>query len=179
MHIEVRATSADDRIAITNLATYFRYELLPFAEDGGLKMNRFGIVAGDDAPTHAESTAGEAIWWSKPGILLPMLVTVNDEPAGFVDVARPPHASPSVDYRIEDFFIVNKWRRTGVGREALRIVVERYPGKWEVGWLPKNEPAARFWRAVTTKWNAKDWPVAQAPGTPSLPGLHFVAEHGK
>jgi aminoglycoside 6'-N-acetyltransferase I len=173
MRIEVRDPNLNDREVITNLTTYFRYDLLPFADDGGLRMNRFGIVADDDASTHAESVRGEAVWWSKPGILLPMLIAVNDEPAGFADVARPPHASPSVDYRIEDFFIVNKWRRVGVGREALRLIVERYPGRWEVGWLPKNEPAARFWRAVTQPWDAQDWPVAQAPGRPSLPGLSF------
>ncbi len=173
MRIELHPPAEDHRAVITNLATYFRYELLPFAEPGGLRMNRFGIVADDDSATHEKSTAGEAIWWSKPGILLPMLITVNDEPAGFVDIARPPHAHRSVDYRIEDFFIVNKWRRKGVGREALRIVLERYPGKWEVGWLPANAPAAKFWRAVCTKWNATDWPVEQTPGTPSLPGLLF------
>ena len=136
-------------------------------------MNRFGIVSDGDASTHADSMRGEEIWWTKPGILLPMLITMDDEPAGFANVARPPHASPSVDYRMEDFFIVNKWRRAGVGREAVRMIVEQYPGRWEVGWLSKNAPAEKFWRSSCARWNAQDWPVAQAPGTASIPGLSF------
>jgi predicted acetyltransferase len=173
MRIDFRPPSLDDRAVILNLWTYFGYELFPFAETGGLRMNRFGVVGDDDSPTHHESARGQEIWWTKPAILLPMLITVNDEPAGFVNVARPPHAHPSVDYRIEDFFIINQWRRAGVGREALGIIVQRYPGRWEVGWLPMNKPAEQFWRAVTTRWNGTDWPVEQAPGTPSLPGLAF------
>jgi predicted acetyltransferase len=176
MRIQIHPPNPAHRATITNLATYFRYDLLPFVGDTGLKMNHHGIVADGDARSHEQSVAGEQIWWSKPGILLPMLITVDDEPAGFVNVARPPHAHPQMDYRIEDLFIVNKWRRAGVGRRAIEDVCPQYSGKWEVGWLPMNLPAERFWRAVTAHWNARDWPVEQAPGTPALPGLRFFVQ---
>jgi aminoglycoside 6'-N-acetyltransferase I len=175
MVIEVREPNPDDRPVILNLGTYFRYDLLPFIEDGiGSKLNRFGTIGDEVATTHRQSDAEEKIWWTKPGILLPMLIRVDREPAGFAQVARPPHAHRSVDYRMEDFFIVNKFRRAGVGGSAVAEIFNRYPGWWEIGWVPKNMAAEAFWRAATRQWWPEDWLVPQAPGTPGLPGLRFL-----
>jgi predicted acetyltransferase len=183
--VELRDPDPADRPAILNLTTFFRYELLPFADAAGgpgSALNAFGVIdeggGADGAPTHERAAAAQAVWWTKPGVLLPMLIRVGDEPAGFANVARPPHAHRSVDYRIEDFFIANKFRRAGVGRRAVEQIVARHRGVWEVGWLPRNAPAEQFWRAVTRPWTPHDWPVEQSPGTPPLPGLRFTAPSG-
>src|SRR5688572_12073081 len=177
MIVEVRHPDPADRATILNLGTYFRYELLPFIDDGiGSKLNRFGIVGHGDSASHEQSNAHEEIWWTKPGILLPMLIRVDGEPAGFAQVARPPHAHRSVDYRMEDFFIVNKFRRAAVGKSAVATIFSRYPGQWEIGWVPKNAAAEAFWRSVTRPWQPEEWLVPQAPGTPGLPGLRLTVQ---
>jgi predicted acetyltransferase len=76
---------------------------------------------------------------------------------------------------MNDFFIVNQFRRTGVGASAVREIFRRHHGQWEVGWATKNKPAELFWRSVTQPWHPENWPVPQAPGAPPLPGLRFVA----
>ena len=172
MLIEVRQPSPDDRAVILNLGTYFRYDLLPFIADGvGSRLNAFGTVGDDGAATHEQGIADQEVWWTKAGVLLPMLIRADGEPAGFAHVARPPHADRSVDYRMEDFFVVNKFRGAGVGRAAVTEIFNRYPGRWEIGWVPKNKPAESFWWSVTRPWQPEDWPVGQAPGTPPLPGI--------
>ena len=175
MILEVCEPNPDDRPVILNLGTYYRYDLLPFVEDGvGARLNRLGAIGEESAATHEQGIAEQEIWWSKPDILLPMLICVGSEPAGFALVARPPHADPSVDYRMEDFFIINKFRGVGAGRSAVVEIFARCPGRWEIGWLPKNRPAESFWRSITAQWQPEDWLVPQAPGTPGLPGLRLA-----
>jgi predicted acetyltransferase len=175
--IEICPPDPGHRAIILNLGTFFRYDLLPFLDGGeGSRLNAFGVIGDDAATTHERCMAGEDIWWTKPGILLPMLIRVAGEPAGFAQVARPPHAHRSVDYRMEDFFIVNKFRRVGAGRFAVQEIFKRHPGRWEIGWVWKNKPAELFWRSVTARWRPEDWPVPRAPGTPALPGLRFTVE---
>ncbi len=31
-----------------------------------------------------------------------------------------------------EFFVLRRWRRTGVGRAAVRDLLERFPGTWEI-----------------------------------------------
>src|SRR5690348_9039198 len=105
MLVEVRQPHPDDQAAVLNLGTYFRYDLLPFFEEGdGSTLNAFGVIGDEAAATHEQSMAEHEIWWTKPGILVPMVIRVAGEPAGFAGVARPPHADRSVDHRMEDFF---------------------------------------------------------------------------
>jgi predicted acetyltransferase len=178
-HVELFPPDERDRTAVTNLGVFYRYDLMPLIDDGvGSRVNAFGVIGEDDAAGHEKGTAGQEVCWSKPGILLPMLIRVDGEPAGFALVARPPHAHRSVDYRMEDFFVLNKWRRAGVGTLAVARVFERFPGWWEMGWLPRNTAAEAFWRAVTARWQPEEWVVSQAPGTPGLPGLRVAVGPG-
>jgi predicted acetyltransferase len=174
MTVEVRPPSLEDRAAILNLGTYFLYDLLPFLDGDEARLNAFGIIGDEAAATHEQTNAAQEIWWTKPGILLPVLIRVDGEPAGFAQVARPPHAHRSMDYRMEDFFVVNKSRGRGIGKSAVEQIFARYPGRWEIGWVAKNRPAELFWRSVCRPWQPEDWLVPRAPGTPALPGLRLT-----
>jgi predicted acetyltransferase len=70
--------------------------------------------------------------------------------AGFALVAEAPypHMSPARDFRMCEFFVLNRARRRGVGRAAALQLFARFQGVWEVSELPRNEPAVRFWRRV-------------------------------
>ena len=47
-----------------------------------------------------------------------------------------------------EFFVMRKYRRAGVGREAARQMFVLFPGTWQVRQLYGNETATTFWRAV-------------------------------
>src|SRR4051812_15231552 len=166
--MEVKLCEPDPahRTVIQNLFVFYRYDLIPFLSgDGG--VNRFGTMSDDDGcRSHERSVDDVAVWWTKPRVLLPMLIEADGEPAGFVMVARPPHADPSVDHRVEDFFVLNRWRRRGVGRAAATRAFRRFPGRWELGWLPANLCAAAFWRSVVEEIgdDVSECSVPQAPG---------------
>ncbi len=177
MQIELYQPNPDDRPIIKNLFAFYRYDLMPFIDnDIGGRPNWFGAIGYVDVETVDQSVADVDLWWTKPGVLLPMLIRVDGIPAGFAMVARPPHAHRSVDFRMEDFFVLNRWRRSGVGRAAAAAVFERYPGRWEMGWLAKNVAADKFWRCVIASLGtaAEDWTVENEPGAPGLPGVRTV-----
>ena len=49
---------------------------------------------------------------------------------------------------MEQFFVLKRFRRSGVGRTLALHVFKSHPGPWEVGQLPSNLPAQAFWRQV-------------------------------
>lgn len=177
VRVEVCQPTDADRAIVKHLFVFYRYDLMPsIVEGAGSRVNRWGVIGSDLETTHEASVADVDIWWTKPGVLMPMLIRADGMPAGFAMIARPPYAHASVDYRIEDFFILNRWRRAGVGSAAAIEVFHRLPGSWEVGWLPKNAAAAQFWRSVASRLGVQpdEWSVAQGPGAPGIPGLRMV-----
>ena len=86
--------------------------------------------------------------WFADTSAFPLLILQGDKPAGFAMVARRgsrPGQSP-VDYRMAEFFISRTARRLGVGASAVRIVLDRFAGRWEVVEYLRNPGAVSFWR---------------------------------
>ena len=52
------------------------------------------------------------------------------------------------DYQLIDFFVDAEGRRLGVGSEAVRLLLLRFRGVWEVSELEGDHDAIRFWRKV-------------------------------
>lgn len=81
----------------------------------------------------------------------PLLILKSETPAGFALVVRPPRLSttaPGVDYRMSEFFVLAKYRRLGIGRDAAQLILNRFSGQWEVTEYLRNAGAVRFWRSV-------------------------------
>jgi predicted acetyltransferase/N-acetylglutamate synthase-like GNAT family acetyltransferase len=82
------------------------------------------------------------------------------ELAGFVLTrVRPDGAS-----EVAEFFVLRAHRRVGVGRRAVRDLLGRRPGRWEVAYDLANEEAARFWPGVVA--SAATGPVESRCETP-------------
>ncbi len=167
-----------DKPVIKNLFTFYRYDLMPFLDAGaGAFVNQFGVLNGEHSRTHEEGVQGEDWWWGKPGILFAHLILADDRPAGFAMIARPPHATKGVDYRMNEFFILNKVRRQGVGTRAVIHILDRYRGKWEVGQLPNNPASVAFWPNVLDRYlgpgRYENALIGMGVDQPSLPGQVF------
>lgn len=49
---------------------------------------------------------------------------------------------------ISEFFVLNKYRKSGAGTYMANKMFELYKGRWEIRTLLKNERAQAFWRKV-------------------------------
>lgn len=51
---------------------------------------------------------------------------------------------------VHQFFLLRKFRRQGVGIEALHQGVRQHPGQWQIRVLKQNLGALKFWRSAVT-----------------------------
>lgn len=86
-------------------------------------------------------------YWIEPE-RYPFVVRVEGRLAGFVLVRNigELHGKPS--HSIAEFFILRKYRRQQIGRQAARWIFDRFPWHWRVTQIPENLPAQQFWRRV-------------------------------
>jgi hypothetical protein len=50
--------------------------------------------------------------------------------------------------QLAELFVLRRYRKAGIGRAAVQIVLDKHLGRWEVGQRRENEPAREFWRSV-------------------------------
>jgi len=133
---------ASDRGLLENLAQFYAYdfsEVLPMhvAADG-----RF-----------AEVDLGA--WWVDSW-RHPFLVRVGESIAGFALIAtRSKITGESGTTDMTEFFVMRRFRRSGVGRAAAVLAFDLFPGRWEVRQRTENPGATAFWRRAIEAY-AKD-----------------------
>jgi predicted acetyltransferase len=53
---------------------------------------------------------------------------------------------------VDNFFVLRKYRRKGVGAAAAMRTFDMFPRKWEVRELAKNAAAIAFWRRTVAEY---------------------------
>ncbi|MBM6382973.1 MAG: GNAT family N-acetyltransferase [Paenibacillus sp.] len=147
LNVTARLCGMEEKFIINNIYPLYLHDL---SEVWERKTNRYGVFENDDTRTLIEQNRVFDIWWEHPNILFPYLITVDDIPAGLAFVATSPFipCPHSIDYYMNEFFLLRNYRGRGVGEEAVRQIIGKMPGQWEVQTNPteRNERAKRFWR---------------------------------
>lgn len=103
------------------------------------------------------------------------LIRSHDEIAGFALVRK----SKPETYVIGEFFIVQRFRRTGVGSIAVFQILQKFIGHWEIPFQIDNQKAAAFWRGTISKLGYTvteiELPVAENPDLPPDTWLRFTS----
>ena len=87
----------------------------------------------------------------------PLVILHDGDPAGFALVSRPPpRQRDELDYRLAEFYILEPFRRRGIGRDAATLIFNRFAGRWEVTEFVSNRPAVAFWRRVVLDYTRGD-----------------------
>jgi predicted acetyltransferase len=84
-------------------------------------------------------------YWSRPGWHAG-LIWCDSQLAGFALINDETHSMLPADRNMAEFFVVRKYRGSGVGRAAAEILLSRHPGSWEIAVARKNVRALKFWR---------------------------------
>ena len=93
-------------------------------------------------------------WFGDPNSF-PLVILRSSEPVGFALVVRGapgPQARGAIDYRMAEFFITRAWRRLGIGATAVRLILSRFGGQWEITEYLRNTSAVTFWRRVVASY---------------------------
>ncbi|MEV0618951.1 GNAT family N-acetyltransferase [Nonomuraea sp. NPDC050404] len=160
-HVTVRPASAADRPTVERLWLMFRHDMADFQP--GLP-NPDGTYHNDRL-----SSAFEHDDWAA------YLFTSGDRPVGFAFV----RALSGPARVLNSFFVVRGARRSGIGMRAVREVIARHPGPWEVAFQDGNAKAVSFWRRVAKEiagdaWTEERRPVPHRPDVPPDVWISFT-----
>ncbi|QQG44662.1 MAG: GNAT family N-acetyltransferase [Candidatus Roizmanbacteria bacterium] len=81
----------------------------------------------------------------------PFFIKVDGNVAGFVLVNNYSIVAKGAK-SIGEFFVEQKYRKQGVGKEAAKKVFDLFPGKWEIRQLHSNPQGQIFWRKVIKEY---------------------------
>lgn len=147
MEIGIRQVEVDEKEILRNLLEKYLYE---FSQWDRCDVNALGLY-GYDYLDH---------YWTQSGRHA-FFIDVNNCLAGFVMVNDHPAVDEPTDYAMAEFFVMHKYRRGGVGREAVRQIFERFKGRWQIRCHPKNEASVRFWDSVVSEYTRGNYRVVR------------------
>jgi predicted acetyltransferase len=53
---------------------------------------------------------------------------------------------------MSEFFVRKAHRRLGIGRDAAKLIFDRFAGDWEIVEYQRNPGSVSFWRGVLTSY---------------------------
>jgi predicted acetyltransferase len=93
------------------------------------------------------------LYWSEPERRFAFLIKCDERVAGFVLATR---GSPVVDdpnvLDVAEFFVLRRYRRSGVGRQAAILLWNSLPGKWTVRVSEVSPGALLFWAGIIAEF---------------------------
>jgi predicted acetyltransferase len=156
--VTIEVSPAPDGFAIVrNLFALYAHDMSAFV----------GLDVGDDGAFSIPASV--ASYWNGPDASerFPFLVRADGKLAGFALVRRI--VMNPATYDMGEFFILRRYRRSGIGRFVARTLFDRFAGSWEVRELPPNAAAQTFWRRIIGDYTHDAF----------TEGQEFFAAHGR
>lgn len=145
MQIELVAVTKSEQPLLETLAQLYQYDFSEFAGGDVGPDGRFGFVDFDRLFAQPRHHA--------------YVINVDGRLAGFAtayrgDAFRDPDEHV---WWMDEFFVMRKYRRLGVGERVATQLFENLGGTWEVGQVSTNTGAQAFWRTVIGRYTGGDY----------------------
>ncbi len=90
-------------------------------------------------------------YWEAPRYF-PFFIRAGSHLAGFAIVDSESRLTHEALWDVNQFFVLRRYRRTGVGSRAATALFDQFRGRWEVRQASQNEAAQAFWRTVVRRY---------------------------
>ena len=145
MDVEVRQPAEAEQSQIVGLLNDYLAELSQHREIG------VGATSAAEYPYLRD-------YWSDSN-RFPFTLWANRELVGFAFIRRT-EKDQEVMFQVAEFFVKPTYRRCGIGRAAITNVWQRFPGRWELQVMNRNDSAVQFWERCISQ-QAKSWKVEE------------------
>ncbi|MDT3424734.1 putative acetyltransferase [Paenibacillus forsythiae] len=135
LELGLELVPAERKQIISRLMQFYLYDFTRYLD---LDVDRDGAY-----PAYP----GLEAYWNSGHNKYAYLITCDNHPAGFALVDRLLRSSEGQFYMTE-FFVMPKYRRSGVGTWAAHLLFDMFPGDWKVSQIRANSPARSFWHRV-------------------------------
>jgi len=107
------------------------------------------------------------LYWSEPGARYAFLIKCGVTVAGFAFATRgSPATHDPTDLDVGEFFVLRRYRRSGVGRRAAFALWNGLPGHWVVRVSEGNRRGLLFWSEVVREYAGGTCIESTRPGSP-------------
>ena len=140
MNVLVVPVVYDEKEILRNLLEKYDYE---FSQYDNRDVNALGLYGYYDLDN----------FWTDEN-KFPFFIKVDDKLAGFAMICKNviDKGKYGTDYGVYEFFVMYKYRRMGVGTKVMEYIFDKFKGKWQIGYIPKNKDTKNFWIKVVGKY---------------------------
>lgn len=151
--VELKQVTADEKEILRNLLEKYSYE---FSQWDKRDVNQLGLFG----YPYLDYYWIEDKRWA-------YFIMADGKLAGFVMVVDKPEVDDrETDYQIAEFFVLYKYRRLGVGKQAFFKVLDMHRGRWQLKRHPANTASVYFWDRVIDEYTNGQYELVKAyPGT--------------
>jgi predicted acetyltransferase len=149
MNIKIEKASIEQKIVLRNLLELYKYDFSEYDPEDVNEQGEYGYKYFYN-------------YWTEPE-RFPFLITVDEKYAGFALVRKKTQDNKNKEfcYSMAEFFVMRKYRKSGVGKQTAFYLFDLFPGKWEVAQVKKNIPAQKFWIKVISDYTNKNYTEIQ------------------
>jgi len=141
MDVQLRLAEPAQLDILKHLMQLYLYDFDEFFSEGG--VDNEGLF---DPGFPLERYVDNQRFWA-------YLACVEDRLAGFTLISDRVEKGPEPGRYVEEFFVLRRYRRAGVGSTMAQQLFDLFPGYWEITILGENKPAQAFWRKVVNGYS--------------------------
>jgi len=139
MNVKLKLVQLEEREILSNLLEKYDYE---FSQYDNRDVNKLGLYGYQ----YLDYYWTEKNRWA-------YFILVDGNLAGFVMVNDLPEVDDrETDFQMAEFFVMYKYRRKGVGQQAVYKTLDIHRGRWQLKRHPKNLSSVYFWNKVIEKY---------------------------
>jgi predicted acetyltransferase len=138
MDIVIELVKKEEKEILRNLLEKYNYE---FSQYDNRDVNEIGLYGYDYLDNY----------WTEEN-RFPFFIKKNNKLAGFVMINDYPEIKMETNYTMSEFFILYKYRRIGIGKYAVKYILNKYKGKWQLKYHPKNKASKNFWIKIIDEY---------------------------
>jgi predicted acetyltransferase len=138
MNISIELVSKDEKEILKNLLEKYNYEFSQYEDTDVNNLGLYGYKYLDH-------------YWTEENRFA-FFIKVNDKLAGFIMINDHGDIKIETKYSMGEFFVMYKYRKMGVGSYAVKYIFDKYKGKWQIAYTPRNIIAKNFLNKVIEKY---------------------------
>lgn len=149
MKVELKQVVEDEKEILKNLLEKYDYE---FSQWDRRDVNSLGLYG----YRYLDYYWNEDKRWA-------YFILVEGKLAGFVMVIDLPEVDDrDTDFQMAEFFVMYKYRRLGVGKQAFFKVLDIHKGRWQLKRHPANLVSVHFWNRVISEYTNGNYELDEA-----------------
>ncbi|GIN59684.1 GNAT family N-acetyltransferase [Lederbergia ruris] len=149
MDVQIEKASLEQKVVLRHLLELYKYDFSEFDPEDVNDQGLYGYKYFEQ-------------YWTEPS-RFPFLIKVNGSYAGFALVREITQEgeNPASYFSMAEFFVMKKYRKSGVGKQTAFYLFDTFSGTWEVAEMKENVPAQKFWRKIISEYTNDNYQEVQ------------------